>query len=124
MHELVGADEHYEHASPVSPTPSVGVDPCVSPILRDRSGPPVCPTPSVGVDPYVSLAVPASCPVSLLAHQALASARSLTGQLRKLCHSMASCRLCPSKTACPLIVDFNAQLTIALQEVTDEWQLT
>jgi hypothetical protein len=64
------------------------------------------------------------CPVNLLAHQALASARSLTKMLRMLRTSMTRCCTCPSKAICPVLVDFNTQLTIALQEVTDEWQLT
>jgi hypothetical protein len=43
--------------------------------------------------------------------------------LRKLGVSMTNCRACFSKANCPILVDFNAQLAIALQEVTDEWAL-
>ncbi len=63
------------------------------------------------------------CPVRGLASHTLASARSLTHMLRLLRRSMGRCGACPVCAGCPLLIDFNTQLTIALQELADEWRL-
>lgn len=63
------------------------------------------------------------CPVNALARSTLVSARSLARMLRALRISMNSCSTCQNKGTCPLLADFNNQLTIALQEIADEWRL-
>ena len=74
-------------------------------------------------DPPVTPAPPGGCPVNIVARQALASARSLTRMLRRLRISMTSCCACPSRAKCPILEYFNVQLSLALQQVTEEWQL-
>jgi hypothetical protein len=94
MHDTVRTNERYKHT------------------LHVRPDPPVTPAP------------PGGCPVNILARQTLASARSLTRMLRRLRISMTNCSACPSRSNCPILKYFNAQLSLALQEVADEWQLT
>jgi len=83
----------------------------VSPNQPDRPGQSAIPVP------------PGGCPVNALARQTLASAHALTRMLRRLRISMIRCCACPSGSNCPILVQFNAQLSDALQEVADEWQL-
>ena len=80
-------------------------------VPRDRPTPPFNP-PGSG-----------SCPVHILARQTLSSARSLARLLSRLRGSLNQCRACPTNASCPLPAEFNAQLTIALQEIADEWRL-
>ena len=94
---------------PAAP-PVIGTGP-VSYTVRDRPSPHFNP-PGSG-----------SCPVHILARQSLSSARSLARLLSRLRVSMNQCRSCPTNTSCPLPAEFNAQLTIALQEIADEWRL-
>lgn len=63
------------------------------------------------------------CPVTTLAYQTLSSAHTLTHMLRRLRLSMINCCSCRANSHCPLLADFNAQLSRALQEVADEWSL-
>jgi hypothetical protein len=80
-------------------------------VPRDRPSPPLNP-PGSG-----------SCPVHILARQTLTSARSLARLLSRLRISLKRCHVCPTSASCPLPAEFNAQLTIALQEIADEWRL-
>jgi hypothetical protein len=64
------------------------------------------------------------CPITTLAYQTLSSAHSLNHMLRRLRLSMANCCSCRSRDHCPILVDFNTQLTTALQEIADEWRLS
>jgi hypothetical protein len=66
----------------------------------------------------------ADCPVQPFTLQVLTSARELAAALRKLRQSMSICRNCISDGDCPILADFNAKFQTALQQVTDEWQLT
>ena len=84
----------------------------------------ILPTPHNPPDPPIPPGLPSGCPVHIIARQTLTSARSLTRMLRSLRISITRCSTCPTRIACPLPGDFNAQLSVALQEVTDEWQLT
>jgi len=101
----------------VRPDPFVGVVPRDHPAQSNRPVSPIRP------DPPVTPAPPGGCPVSLLARQAITSARSLTRILRRLRHSMTGCRACASRFSCPTLAYFHTQLSAALQEVADEWQL-
>jgi len=64
------------------------------------------------------------CPVQPFTQLVLESATSLTKNLRALRRSMANCSSCISDGDCPILADFNSKFATALQQVTDEWQLT
>ena len=107
---------------PVGAHPRVRPDPPVRPDPLARRDPPKpAANPSVSIHLSTS---PPECPLLATVQQALGSAQTLKRALHKLRASMARCRTCSGREACPILDDFNAQLAIALQEIADEWSLT
>jgi hypothetical protein len=75
----------------------------------------------VRADPRVS---PNLCLVEPFTDQVLHSAAELAKALKRLRRAMKRCDACVSGSDCPVLASFNSKFETALQQVTDEWQLT
>jgi hypothetical protein len=49
---------------------------------------------------------------------------NLARAMRKLRRDLAACSRCPAYETCPILVEINAAIQNAIQEVNDEWNLT
>ncbi len=71
-----------------------------------------------------ALKTPNIYPVQPFTNQVLQSAEELAAALAMLKRSMRSCETCINGLDCPIMAEFNRKFQTALQQVTDEWQLT
>lgn len=63
----------------------------------------------------------ASCPIIQDTRQIQGLSHDLTRVLRKLRRDIQKCRDCPSFDNCATLREFNSAVTIALDEVSGEW---
>lgn len=64
------------------------------------------------------------CPVQVFTLDVLASTEELAKALQRLRRAMKVCAVCTEGIACPIMANFNQKFQTALQQVTEEWQLT
>ena len=67
---------------------------------------------------------PSPCPVldDTVLIQSLST--DLVKTLRKLRRDLRACESCPGVDECPVLKNFNGQVTTAIHEVIEEWGLT
>jgi hypothetical protein len=63
-----------------------------------------------------------SCRVLAEAMKAKATLSELAGCMRKLRKALPQCERCPEQS-CPLVKELSTEITAALLELTDEWNL-
>ena len=64
------------------------------------------------------------CPVIPFTDQVILSATALTISLKNLRQAMRHCVDCEAGLQCPTLYEFNQKFNTALNQITDEWQLT
>lgn len=63
----------------------------------------------------------AKCPVIVNAEIALESAQNMNRAIRKLSKSLSLCKECENQDDCPVLRDIDSQISIALDEIMEEW---
>jgi len=63
------------------------------------------------------------CPVELDTREILDHGQSMRSSMQKLRRNLESCPHCAMYTDCPILATLNAQVTAAVQDITDEWNL-
>lgn len=61
------------------------------------------------------------CPVIVNAELALESAQNTNRAIRKFSKSLSLCKECESQDDCPILRDIDSQISIALDEIMEEW---
>jgi hypothetical protein len=64
------------------------------------------------------------CTVGPFCDNVLQNASDLAAALKRLRRSMRQCTNCVGESDCPILSSFNQKFQTALQQITDEWQLT
>jgi hypothetical protein len=64
-----------------------------------------------------------NCPVLKDVNQIQDLSKDLTRTMRKLRRDLLTCQTCGSAEDCPVLKEFNATVTAAIDQVTDEWNL-
>jgi hypothetical protein len=64
-----------------------------------------------------------SCPVLADGQRVANLSNDLTKALRKLKRASKACLACEAGPDCPIKASWTEQITIAIQEVTEEWNL-
>ena len=64
------------------------------------------------------------CPVKPFCDAVLVDTAELAAALKRLRKSMHHCKACLGESDCPILSSFNQKFQTALQQVTDEWQLS
>jgi len=67
--------------------------------------------------------IPADCPI-LANREAIAGlSRSMVRTIRRIKQDLNACDKCPASENCVVLREFNSQISVAIQEIQDEWDL-
>lgn len=69
----------------------------------------------------IKISIGEKCPVIVNAEIALESAQNLNRAFRKLTKSISLCKKCENQDDCPILKDIDSQISIALDEIMEEW---
>ena len=68
--------------------------------------------------------IPTDCPI-LANREAITSlSRSMVRTIRRIKQDLNACDKCPASENCVVLREFNNQISVAIQEIQDEWDLT
>jgi hypothetical protein len=64
-----------------------------------------------------------NCPVQKDVSQIQDLSKDLTRSMRKLRRDLLACQSCDAAEDCPVLREFNLNVTAAIDQITDEWNL-
>lgn len=65
-----------------------------------------------------------TCPILTDVSQIQAHSKDLVRTMRKLRRDLRTCETCPSAENCRILAAYQANVQTALDEITEEWNLT
>ncbi len=67
--------------------------------------------------------IPADCPILANRDTITGLSRSMVRTIRRIKQDLNACDKCPASENCVVLREFNSQISGAIQEIQDEWDL-
>ena len=67
--------------------------------------------------------IPADCPILANRDTITGLSRSMVRTIRRIKQDLNACDKCPASENCVVLREFNSQISVAIQEIQDEWDL-
>ena len=67
--------------------------------------------------------IPADCPILANRDTITGLSRSMVRTIRRIKQDLKPCDKCPASENCVVLREFNSQISVAIQEIQDEWDL-
>ena len=67
--------------------------------------------------------IPADCPILANRDTITGLSRSMVRTIRRIKQDLNACDKCPASENCVVLREFNRQISVAIQEIQDEWDL-
>ena len=67
--------------------------------------------------------IPADCPILANREAITGLSRSMVRTIRRIKQDLNACDKCPASENCVVLREFNSQISVAIQEIQDEWDL-
>jgi len=67
--------------------------------------------------------IPADCPILANREAITGLSRSMVRTIRRIKQDLNACGKCPASENCVVLREFNSQISVAIQEIQDEWDL-
>ncbi len=67
--------------------------------------------------------IPADCPILANRDTITGLSRSVVRAIRRIKQDLNACDKCPASENCVVLREFNSQISAAIQEIQDEWDL-
>lgn len=67
--------------------------------------------------------IPEDCPILANRDTITSLSRSMVRTIRRIRRDLQTCSSCAASGECAVLRDFNSQVSIAIQEITEEWDL-
>ncbi len=67
--------------------------------------------------------IPADCPILANREAFTGLSRSMVRTIRRIKQDLNACDKCPASENCVVLREFNSQISVAIQEIQDEWDL-
>ena len=67
--------------------------------------------------------IPADCPSLANRDTITGLSRSMVRTIRRIKQDLNACDKCPASENCVVLREFNSQISVAIQEIQDEWDL-
>ena len=71
----------------------------------------------------VAIQIPADCPILANRDTITGLSRSMVRTIRRIKQDLNACDKCPASENCVVLREFNSQISVAIQEIQDEWDL-
>ncbi|MFC2055730.1 hypothetical protein ACFLV7_15760 [Chloroflexota bacterium] len=70
-----------------------------------------------------AIQIPADCPILAKRDTITGLSRSMVRTIRRIKQDLNACGKCPASENCLVLREFNSQISVAIQEIQDEWDL-